>query len=69
MYLVVGGRSHFLLKAPLIKTKDRGTIEILAFVSEMDIREAGLHWESNIKDKIRECKMMQIEDAKYKEIV
>ena len=35
----------------------------------MDIGEAELQWENNnIKDKISEYKMMQIEDAKNKEI-
>ena len=36
----------------------------------MDIREAELQWViNNIKYKIREYKMMQIEDAKNEEIV
>ena len=40
-------------------------------MNEVDIGEAELQWENNnnnLKDKISEYKMMQIEDAKNKEI-
>ena len=71
MLIVVGGRSHFLLKQPnLRKRKYEEIKEIVASSNEDDIREAELISEVQLlKERINEYKMIQLEDSKYKEIV
>ena len=71
MLIVVGGRSHSLLKQPNLKKRKYEKIkEIVASSNEDDIREAELISEVQLlKERINEYKMIQLEDSKYKEIV
>ena len=71
MLIVVGGRSHFLLKQQnLRKRKYEEIKEIVASSNEDDIRETKLISEVQLlKERINEYKMIQLEDSKYKEIV
>ena len=65
------GRSHFLLRNSGRKRKKlEESKEIEAIVNEGAVREAEMMAElDNLKERINEYKMIQIEDSKYKEIV
>ena len=70
MLIVVGGRSHFLLKqSNLRKIKYEEIKGIVTSSNEDDIRETELISEVQLlKERINEYKMIQLEDSKYKEI-
>ena len=68
---MVHGRSHFLLRKPgQSKRKFEETKESVATDDFYDVKVGQLTQEiDDLKEKIHEYRMIQIEDAKYKRIV